>query len=97
MTADQLKSEMENYNKVKDLVLAKLVEENLIDRDDADEFANRCQVLVYRGNWFSSWFDKNMKPQGKDMGDYFMRIIEMCKKEDEIDRLLRRTTGNYDE
>jgi hypothetical protein len=28
---------------------------------------------------------------------YYIRIIEMKEKEDEVDRLLRRTTGNYDE
>jgi hypothetical protein len=38
-----------------------------------------------------------MKPNGNNLNGYYMRVIEMCKKEDEIDRLLRRTTGNYDE
>lgn len=92
-----LTPEMENYNKVKDLVLAKLVDEGLLEQDDANEFADRCQVLLYKGKWFSKWFDKNMKTETNEVNSYYMRIIEMREKEDEIGRLLRNTTGNYDD
>lgn len=92
-----LTAEMENYNKVKELVVAKLVDEGLIDQDDADEFNDRCQVLVYKGKWFSKWFDKNMKTETNSADTYYLRVIEMREKEDEVDRLLRKTTGNYDE
>jgi len=97
MLQSELDNEMNNYNQVKDLVLNKLIEENLIDQEDAEEFRNRCQVLVYKGKWFSKWFDKNMKPNGSDKNGYFMRIIEMCEKEDKLERLMRRTTGDFDE
>jgi membrane peptidoglycan carboxypeptidase len=89
--------DMENYNKVKELVLSKLVDDGLIDQDDANEFNDRCQVLVYKGKWFSKWFDKNMKSETNSPDTYYMRIIEMREREDEVDRLLRKTTGNYDE
>jgi membrane peptidoglycan carboxypeptidase len=89
--------DMENYNKVKELVLSKLVDDGLIDQDDANEFNDRCQVLVYKGKWFSKWFDKNMKSETNSPETYYMRVIEMRDKEDEVDRLLRKTTGNYDE
>jgi polyhydroxyalkanoate synthesis regulator phasin len=92
-----LTPEMENYNKVKELVVSKLVDEGLLDKDDANEFNDRCQVLVYKGKWFSKWFDKNMKSETNSPDTYYMRIIEMREKEDEVDRLLRKTTGNYDE
>jgi polyhydroxyalkanoate synthesis regulator phasin len=89
--------DMENYNKVKELVVARLVDEGLIDQDDANEFNDRCQVLVYKGKWFSKWFDKNMKSETNSPETYYIRVIEMREKEDEVDRLLRRTTGNYDD
>jgi hypothetical protein len=95
----ELENNMQNYQKVKELVLKKLVAEGLLDQDDANEFEDRCQVLVYKGNWFSNWFDKNVKvnqPEADKKG-YIMRIVEMKDREDEVDRLLRRTTGNYDE
>lgn len=92
-----LKSEMENYNKVKDIVLSKLVDEGLLDQDDANEFSDRCQVLVYQGKWFSKWFDKNMKSETNKPETYYIRMIEMREREDEVDRLLRKTTGNYDD
>jgi hypothetical protein len=93
-----LEAEMKNFNLVKDNVLAKLVKEGLLDQDDADEFAERNQVLVYKGKWFKNWFDNNVKiedPTADDNG-YYIKIVEMKDKEDEVDRLMRRTTGKYD-
>lgn len=94
-----LTAEMENYNKVKDIVLNKLVDEGLLDKSDASEFAERCQVLLYKGRWFSKWFDKNIKAENPNMDEnsYYIRIIELKEKEDDVDRLLRRTTSDYDE
>jgi hypothetical protein len=94
-----LTSEMENYNKVKEIVLNKLVTEGLLDESDAEEFADRCQILVYKGKWFSKWFDKNMKTANPDANKdgYYIRVVELKEREDDVDKLLRRTTGNYDE
>lgn len=93
-----IESDMSNYQKVKELVLSRLVHEGLLNKSDADEFDERCQVLVYKGTWFSKWFDKNVNvDKPKDKNSYFMRIVELKEKEDEVDRLLRRTTGDYDE
>ncbi len=92
-----LTNEMTNFNKVKDIVLGKLVTEGLLEQSDADEFAERCQVLVYRGKWFNKWFERNMKREGQDAEGYYIRIIELKEREDDVDRLLRRTTGNYDD
>jgi hypothetical protein len=93
-----LEQDMSNYQKVKELVLSKLVQEGLLEQDDANEFDERCQVLVYKGTWFSKWFDKNVNvDSNRDKKNYYMRIIELKEKEDEVDRLMRRTSGNYDE
>lgn len=94
-----LTAEMENYNKVKEIVLNKLVTEGLLDLSDAQEFGERCQVLVYKGKWFSRWFDKNMKAENPkaDENGYYIRMVELKDREDEVDKLLRRTTGNYDD
>jgi hypothetical protein len=92
-----LTAEMENYNKVKEIVLNKLVTEGLLEQTDAEEFSERCQVLVYKGKWFSKWFDKNMKTENNSENSYYIRMVELKEREDEVDRLLRRTTGNYDE
>jgi hypothetical protein len=95
----ELEQDMSNYQKVKEIVLNKLVKEGLLEQDDANEFDERCQVLVYKGTWFSKWFDKNVKvekPEADKKG-YYMRIVELKEKEDEVDRLLRRTTGDYNE
>ena len=38
-----------------------------------------------------------MKTETNTPEQYFIRMIEMREKEDEVDRLLRRTTGDYDD
>lgn len=94
-----LEHDMSNYQKVKELILSKLIDEDLLNKDDADEFNERCQVLVYKGTWFSKWFDNNVKvekPEANKNG-YYIRIVELKEREDDVDKLLRRTTGNYDE
>jgi hypothetical protein len=94
----ELEQDMSNYQKVKELILSKLIEEGLLEKDDADEFDERCQVLVYKGTWFSKWFDKNVNVDStRDKKNYYMRIIELKEKENEVDRLMRRTNGDYDE
>ena len=95
----ELEQDMSNYQKVKELVLSKLVAEGLLEQDDADEFEERCQVLVYKGTWFSKWFDKNVKVEKSEANKkgYYIRIVELKEREDDVDKLLRRTTGNYDE
>ena len=94
-----LENDMSNYQKVKEIVLNKLVEEGLLEQDDADEFDERCQVLVYKGTWFSKWFDKNVKVNQPDANkkNYYIRMVELKEKENEVDRLMRRTSGDYDE
>ena len=86
-----------NYNKVKELVLKKLVDEGLVQEDDAEEFTERCQVIIYKGKWWSKWFEKNVSQEPKDQENYFIRIVELKDKEDDVDRLLRRTTSSYDD
>jgi hypothetical protein len=82
-----LETDMRNYNRVKDLVLGQLVTEGYISEDEANEFAERCQVLLYKGNWFSRWFDKNMKDSKKD--NYYIRIVELKNKQTSLDDLIR--------
>ena len=95
----ELEQDMNNYQKVKELILSKLVDEDLLSQDDANEFDERCQVLVYKGTWFSKWFDKNVKANQPDANkkSYYIRIVELKEKEDEVDRLMRRTNGDYDD
>lgn len=88
-----LTADIQNYNKVKDIVLGKLVDEGYIDEDDALEFSERCQVLTYKGNWFSNWFEKNISIENADKEKFYIKIVEMNNKESDVDKLLRRTTN----
>ena len=85
-----------NYNKVKTLVLAKLIEENLINSDDANEFNERNHFIIYKAKWFESWskktFGNDYKPDG-----YYIKLIPLKEKEDAVQRMKRRTSSDYTE
>jgi hypothetical protein len=88
-----LENDMLNYNKVKDLVVQKMIEEGYMSSEEGVEFAERCQVLVYKGSWFSRWFDKNMRSGTNSKDNYYMKIIEMKEKQTSLDDLIRRTAN----
>jgi polyhydroxyalkanoate synthesis regulator phasin len=88
-----LENDIPNYNKVKDLVVQKMIEEGYISREEGEEFVERCQVLIYKGNWFSRWFDKNKKSEMNSKDNYYIRIIEMKEKQTSLDDLIRRTAN----
>lgn len=94
---EELDSEIINYNKVKDIVLNKLIEEGMLDQDDAEEFRMRCQILVYKGKWFDKWFTKNVSADTNDKEKYYIKIVEVQEKEDSVTRLLRKTTGDCED
>ena len=88
-----LESDMSNYNKVKDLILKKIVDEGYMSEEESEEFSDRCQVLIYKGTWFSKWFDKNVKTQSNDKNSYYIRVVEMKEKQSSLDDLIRRTAN----
>lgn len=86
---------IKDYNKVKDLVLNKLIMEDLIDKDDAEEFSERCQVILYKPSWFER-FTRKHNPKAI-VNNYYLRIIEMIEKEDAVKKMMRKTNSNYNE
>lgn len=85
----KLDDDMSNYNKVKNLIIAKLVSEGYMSEEEGEEFIDRCQVMVYKGAWFSKWFKKHMadcKAEG-----WYIKVIDMHEKQTNIDDIIRRT------
>lgn len=75
-----LEEDILNYNKVKDIVVNKICGEGYMTGDEANEFKERNQVLLYKGNWFSKWFEKNISTQAKDKETYYIRMVSMSDK-----------------
>jgi hypothetical protein len=80
-----LENDIINYNKVKDTVIGKIYREGYMTEKEANEFMERNQILVYKGNWFSGWFEKNVSQIEKDKEKYFMRIIEVNDKDFDLE------------
>jgi hypothetical protein len=72
----EMEQDVKNYNVVKDLVIAKLVDEGLMSQEDGEDFIDRCQIIVVKNGWFKRWCSKFSK--GNE-SMYTVRILEMYK------------------
>ena len=82
--------DMSNYNKVKDLVIDKLVAEGELREDIADEIKDRIQVLIYKGKWYKRWFEKNVKKKDGDEEGWYMKIIDIYPKQPDFKDIVHR-------
>jgi hypothetical protein len=80
-----LEDEIIIYNKVKDLVIGKIAREGYMTEREVDEFSQRNQVLLYKGTWFSDWFEKNVSTIKKEKESYYIRMIEVNDKDFDLE------------
>lgn len=74
----EIEQDVQNYNVVKEVVVAKLVEEGLLSEEDGEDFVDRCQVVVVKNGWFKRWCAKFSK--GTE-DRYAIRILEMYRNQ----------------
>jgi hypothetical protein len=75
LTLDQ---DIQNANKVKRIVIASLIENGYISREDGHDFIERYQVIIYKNSWFID-FIKKFLPDSDPKG-YRYQIVEMQRK-----------------
>ena len=72
----EMEQDVQNYNVVKEIVVAKLIDEGLMSQEDGEDFINRCQIIVVKNGWFKRWCSKFSKGNEEK---YTVRILEMYK------------------
>lgn len=80
-----IEEEIVMYNKVKDLVIRKVCKEGYMTEEEVKEFGDRNQVLVYKGSWFSGWFEKNVSTIQEKKDNYYIRMIEVNDKDFDLE------------
>lgn len=75
-----IEADTQNANRIKDLVLSSLIKQGLIGEQDGLDYAERFQVLIYKGSWFKRFYEKYVKNDTNKMDGYFYRIVEMQDK-----------------
>lgn len=75
-----LEKDTKNANKVKDLVIISLIKKGFISEEDGSDYAERFQVIIYKGSWFERFFNKYIKNDANKMDGYFYRVVEMQDK-----------------
>ena len=75
-----LEKDTKNANKVKDLVIISLIKKGFISEEDGSDYAERFQVIIYKGSWFERFFNKYLKNDSNKMDGYFYRVVEMQDK-----------------
>ena len=67
-----MEENIQNANKVKELVLANLIELKTITKEQATNFDNNYQVTIYKNTWFN-------KLISKDKAAFFYKMIKLTK------------------
>lgn len=75
-----LEQDTKNANKIKELVVGNLIKQGLISEEDGSDYAERFQVIIYKGSWFERFFNKYIKNDANKMDGYFYRVVEMQDK-----------------
>lgn len=75
-----IENDIQNANKVKDLVISSLVKQGLMSDADAIDYTERFHVMIYKGSWFKRFFDKYLKSDSNTINGYYYRVVEMVDK-----------------
>lgn len=69
--------ETENANTVKNTVLERLYEDDIIDEDTLREYKENHHMIIGKYAWYSTWIQK-LKSLGKDIdtGSYFYKFVK---------------------
>jgi len=68
----EIQSYVENANHVKEITLNRLLVDNIINNEQAKEYAEKWQIMVIKKSWFKRWteaFGEKLK------GDYIYKFV----------------------
>ena len=63
----------ENANFVKEIVLKRLLIDNVINEEQAQQYAEKWNVIVIKKGWFKRWMDKF---SSGDSDKYFYKFVK---------------------
>jgi hypothetical protein len=53
-----LEEDTKNANTVKDLVIKRLLDDKVITDQQAEDYADKWQVIIIKSSWFERWMEK---------------------------------------
>jgi hypothetical protein len=53
-----LEGDIKNANTVKDLVIQRLLDDKVITDQQAEDYADKWQVIIIKPSWFERWMEK---------------------------------------
>jgi len=53
-----LEGDIKNANTVKDLVVQRLLDDKVITDQQAEDYADKWQVIIIKPSWFERWMEK---------------------------------------
>jgi len=72
-TLFNMESSITNANIVKELILDRLAKDKIITSEQANDYAERWQIILIKKIWYERWANK-FKPNGKD-SDYYYKLV----------------------
>jgi len=69
-----LESDILNANAVKEIVIERLLQDNIINEEQAKIYVEKWQVIVFKKGWFTRWLGVFKKGESSDYSYKFVRF-----------------------
>ncbi len=66
-----LEDHLNNFNSVKEVVLDRLVKDEVITQEQATEYIEKWNVMLFKPSWFQRW----KKKFSNDNSDYLIKYL----------------------
>lgn len=65
-----------NAQKVKNVVLDRMLQDKAITKKQWDHYSNNMQVIIIKNNWFMRWFEK-FRTKDETPEDYSFEYVDL--------------------
>ena len=69
----EIDDNIKNANIVKEIILERMVFDNIIDSEQQKEYLEKWQVIIVKKSWFTSWVAKHTKG---DKNGYYFKFVK---------------------
>lgn len=76
------------FNIAKTQLLAKLVGDNLLDKDVATEFNARCEFVLFKPKWYKRYWNAVSGDKDKETtNNYHVKLVDFINRDEALEQL----------
>lgn len=72
----EIPTQIKNAQIIKEIILEKLVEEKLITSEQANNFDDEYQLIIFKRSWYSKWWNNVTKGTKEELENYQYKLVK---------------------